>query len=221
MSYIYPDKCMFCGVPVGDGKVACKECFETIPYISGDTCERCGTEKEYCNCKVGDFAFKQNVSVFYFENSIKKMVYRFKFYKLPQIASVMADFMAKQVSVKYKDITFDLVTFVPVSPLKRVFRGYDQSKLLAKAVAERLGLPMEKTLSRKVFSRSQKYRKGKERRNNVRGKFKASQPLNAKRVLIIDDIMTTGSTLSECARVLKREGVKEVFCSTFAISCKK
>ena len=211
---------MFCGRVLADNNSVCNDCLDSVKYISGDTCERCGVEKEYCNCKVGDFAFKRNIGAFYYAGGVKKMITRLKYYDIPQVADDMSDFMAERVDVKYKDVTFDFVTYVPTSPLKSARYGYDRTYLIAKKISEKTKIPLVRALRKKLFAFDQKYRTAKQRRENVKGKFKPVMQLKGKNILLVDDVMTTGSTLSECARVLKRMGAKQVFCVTFAITLK-
>ena len=219
-NYLFPPRCIFCGAVIETNKTVCNECLNSVIYLSMNTCERCGYETEHCNCKVGDFAFKRNIGIFYYKGGIKKTIFRLKYYDFPQVAGTMSEFMSERIGVKYKDITFDFVTFVPTSPLKTAYYGYDRMQLIAKKISEKLELPLIPTMRRKVLSFDQKYKTAKQRRENIKGKFKPITNVKAKNVLLVDDVMTTGSTLSECARVLKRMGVKQVFCVTFAITLK-
>ena len=221
MSYLYPDKCNFCGKLTADGIPVCKECLSKLSTVSQNSCIRCGADIEYCNCKVGDFAFLRNISFFHYEGPAATLVKRMKFNDSPQLCGFMADFMVKQIRDKYNDFTFGFVTYVPSSRLKLAGKGYNGAKLLAERVAAQLSLPLKTVLKKKFSLRSQKSSKKTDRRKNVRGKFIPLHTFNAETVLLIDDIMTTGSTMSECARVMKNAGAGEILCSTFAITLKK
>lgn len=221
MSYLFPDKCGFCGKVVEPGKNVCKDCLSKLSVVSANACTRCGADVEYCNCKVGDFAYSRNISFFHYEGPALMAVIRMKYHSSPQLAGFMADFMVNQIRDKYNDFTFDFVTFVPSFRLKYAKRGYNTAGLLAEKIASALNLPLKTVLKKKFSLKAQKYQKKSMRRKNVRNKFEAICDLKGTRVLLIDDIVTTGSTMSECAKTMKKAGAKEVLCSTFAITLKK
>ena len=124
------------------------------------------------------------------------------------------------MQLQKQDMTqFDILTWAPISPFRRLKRGYDQCELLAQAVAEELGLTAVRTLKkvRNVPPQST-IRGAAARRANVLGAYRAVSdvPLQGKRILLLDDIITTGATVSECARVLLTAGAKEVYCGAVA-----
>lgn len=104
---------------------------------------------------------------------------------------------------------FDFVTYVPMAARERRKRGFNQARVLARGVARRLGLPMKRTLIKAEQTRPQAGLPAKERRKNLQGAFRAV-PSNGGRVLLVDDICTTGSTAEECARTLKGAGYSSV-----------
>lgn len=221
VSYLFPNKCIVCSELSEDGKAICRNCYKKLPVTSGRICERCGREELYCNCKIGDFAFVRNISLYRYEDSAKKLLLNFKYHNKPQLAVYMGHKMSKLISVMYKDIKFDYITYVPMTHLKLFSRGYNQAKLLAEQISKDIRVPIAPLLIKKLSLRSQKYTRGKNRRDNVKNKFKSIQILNSKTVLLIDDVMTSGSTLSECAYALKKANADKVYCATFAITCKK
>ena len=114
---------------------------------------------------------------------------------------------------------FDLVTWVPVSRKRRRTRGYDQAELLCRETARELGMQPLLTLEKCTDNRAQSSLSGAEERfENAKGAYRAVQPerFAGKRVLLIDDIVTTGATMSECARVLRKAGAAEVVCAALA-----
>ena len=220
--YIYISGCIFCGKKLNAGDRVCRECIESLPLITGEICTRCGLETVNCNCKVGDFAFESNVAPYRYDGSVKSIVKRMKFSKLPQLLKPMFDDMLATFRRRYDLISFDAVTYVPADTLSRLERGFDQSEELAHKFSQSLGIPMRKTLEKKYGTRPQKAMKTlNQRRGNVRGKFKAISDVKGLTLLLVDDVATTGSTLSECAKTLRRAGAKQVFCITYAITCKK
>ena len=116
---------------------------------------------------------------------------------------------------------YDLVTWVPLSRRRLRERGYDQARLLAKATAKELGLPLTPTLHKQRNTQPQSGTgDAAKRRANITGAYrmKRGADVAGKRVLLIDDIVTTGATLSECARVLGKAGAEQVVCATVARS---
>jgi predicted amidophosphoribosyltransferase len=118
-----------------------------------------------------------------------------------------------------REDTFDLITWVPISRIRRLRRGYDQVELLAYAVCAELGVEPVSTLRKIRHNRAQSGIVGQaHRRANVLGVYTAVEPEKFidKRILLLDDIITTGATISECARVLLTAGAKEVHCAAVA-----
>ena len=118
---------------------------------------------------------------------------------------------------------FDVLTWVPVSRLRKFFRGYDQVELLANSVGQELEMIPVPLLKKIRNNRQQSRIKGEaERRANVLGAFGVTdaEAIRGKRILLLDDIVTTGATASECARVLLTAGAKEVYCAAVAAARK-
>ena len=118
---------------------------------------------------------------------------------------------------------FDEFTWVPVSPLRRFRRGYDQARLLAEAVGAEIGMKPKKLLRKHRHNRPQSSLTGEERRGNVLGVYEMhpKYSVKGKRILLIDDVFTTGATAEECARVLLTAGAKSVSCGTVAAAQKQ
>lgn len=222
MSLLYPDKCHYCSKLIVNSKTGiCDECASNLPIIKGDICERCGAELCDCNCKKGDFAFNSNISLMRFEGPAKSLVSRMKFGKIPQLTVFMGNEMSSLIKRKYQLCNFDAITYVPMNKLKQISRGFNQAELLALIIGEALNIPVVKTLNKKFSFSSQKARSRKDRFKKIKGAFIPISTFDYKNVLVIDDIITTGATLSECAYVLKKSGVQSVYCATFALTCKK
>jgi ComF family protein len=141
-------------------------------------------------------------------------VHRFKFADLSSLAGVMAASMAAMV-----DWQVDAVVPVPLTPPRERQRGYNQSRLLAKVIAERIDAPLLPALRRRGHSHPQaRSQSAEERRRNVRDAFEArtSEPVSGLGLLLVDDVATTGATLDACARALLSAGAREVTAVTFA-----
>lgn len=224
LSYaLFPRRCELCGEVVALSEERCEDC-RAQHRITGDTCEICGCEKEQCSCGKNPkkLAYKQVVAPYYFENSIAKAVHRFKFYGYTELSDAMAGEIADTVRDKYSEIKFDYITYVPMSKKKLRKRGYNQSQLLAKDIAEKLEIPLADLLVKSIETPSQRGSSAKERSRNLYGAFDIADnaDLADKTILLIDDVKTTGSTLSECSATLKSAGAT-VYCAVLAITKKK
>lgn len=116
-------------------------------------------------------------------------------------------------------IFFDVVSFVPITKKREGWRGYNQAEILAKAIAEYFGKPLAPTLKKIKETKTQVGLPKKKREQNLKGVFKlaANKPgVEGKRVLLVDDVVTTGTTLNECARVLKSAGARSIWAITVA-----
>ena len=149
-------------------------------------------------------------AVWYYEEDVRRSMLRFKFRRAAYLAPKYAGMLAPRLKGQE---SFDLLAWVPISRRRRFRRGYDQCELLAKALSRELGIPHQRVLRKVRHTPPQStLRTLEERRANVLGAFRVCRgaDLRGKRVLLVDDIRTTGATIQECARVLYTAGAKEV-----------
>ena len=160
------------------------------------------------------------IAPFYYEKDVKDSLHRFKFFFCAGYARAYAPYLADLIREEFGD-GFYLLTWAQTSRKNIKKRGYDQAKLLAQAVGKLLGVRPVRTL-RKVRNAPPQSLAGnaEKRRKNIAGAYAVWKParFQGKRVLIIDDIITTGSTVSECARMLGKAGANQVLCATVARS---
>lgn len=213
---IFPNRCICCGRICTD-RFFCKDCDGKIQRIDRKLCERCGLPVSICCCKRNFYYFRSVISCFENADDAKTAFYRFKFGGHRAAAVYFTNAMTALVKERYRDISFDLVTAVPSHPKTVRERGYDQVLPLAKQLAANLKLPFKALLTQPEFTVKQHDSAGTAARfSNVRDKYRARSDgsVAGKTVLLIDDIKTTGATLSECARELKLAGAEEVYCVT-------
>ncbi|HEX3038672.1 MAG TPA: ComF family protein [Caproiciproducens sp.] len=205
---IFPPRCVFCGAVVPGGLPVCKACEGHIPYARAIKYMNIPDTGKTIICTVP----------YSYSGQVRESIIRFKFQNQKQFASFFAEKVAEQIRIGYPDIRFDMVTCVPISAKRRKTRGYNQSELIAADAALRLGLPYRECLAKVSDNREQHKLSEKERRRNVRGVYRqlCAEETAGKRVLLIDDIVTTGATLCECASVLYRNGAEEVACAAIA-----
>ncbi len=199
---LFPPKCVLCG--------------RLLQKDETDLCRRCRIETpEYTRRRFPIPFVAQWSALWYYDGNVRQSLLRYKFGGKRSYASVYGRLLA----IKLQDVPFDLLTSVPVSARRRRKRGYDQVALLANAVGRELGRPPAALLRKTRDNPPQSGIQGRaQRKANVLGVYKAVSPdaLAGKRILLLDDIITTGATVSECARVLLSAGAKEVVCAAVA-----
>lgn len=208
LDILFPPRCVFCRKILHTSRrTVCDSCLEKLPFTGS-----------HCSQK-GDF-FSICVSPLYYEDEVRESILRFKFKEATGYAStyglLMADCIRRELSGRY-----DLISWVPLSKGRYKERGYDQAMLLALAAALELDDVAVSTLEKTAeVARQSRMGSPEKRRANIMGAYSVpdKELVEGKRILLIDDIITSGSTLSECARTLKTAGAKEVLCATIARS---
>lgn len=207
LDLFFPPKCIFCGKLLKNGEVTiCVKCQDGLPYTQGQDMILSGDYYDEC------------ISPLFYKGDVRKSLHRFKFGGMSGNAEYYGRLLADCVRDRYTG-KYDIITWVPLSTARARTRGYDQAMLLACAAALELGDVAAETLKKTRDAQAQSELGAKEvRRANISGAYEvADQELIAgKRVLIIDDIVTTGATLSECARTLLLSGAESVICAAVA-----
>lgn len=220
---VFPKKCINCGEIIDDGEFLCDVCYEAVTEIdSSKRCLSCGMEKKNCDCKRYVFHFEGCVAPFANDGVMRKVAYSFKFRRKFYYGEFFSQRMALCVKNELRDVKFDGVCCVPMSPKKRLKRGYNQCEILARRISDILGVPyIENALTCRGSVRSQHELTKEERFRNVRGLYNYKCRNDGKILLLVDDIKTTGATLDECARQLLFSGANRVYCVTALISLNK
>nr|MBQ8243911.1 ComF family protein [Oscillospiraceae bacterium] len=205
LSILFPPKCVLCGT--------------LLQKEETDLCNSCRIHTpEYPNGKRTVQFLDSFTAVWYYESSVRSSLLRFKFRGARAYAGCYGRLLAMKL-LEAEPEGFDCLTWIPVSRLRRLRRGYDQVELLARAVGKELGMRPVPMLRKIRHNRPQSGIAGAaERRANVLGAYRVTDPEAAagRRVLLLDDILTTGATASEAARVLKTAGAREVHCAAVA-----
>lgn len=221
-SVFHPKTCAGCGAIIDEDEALCDYCYEMlVRYDLSDRCIKCGSDKKNCRCSRRVFHFDGCVAPFENTGAAQKAVYSFKFARKMNIGEFLGEQMAICVKSEYHDIKFDGVCFVPMLKIKRLRRGFNQSRVLAEKIADLLGLPLCNLLVCLKYAPSQHGLKAKERFLNVKGMYAAVGQAKGKTLLLVDDIKTTGATLDECAKQLLLSGAAAVYCVTALISVGK
>lgn len=199
MSLLFPEKCILCGRILERGEM--------------DLCHTCRVEAPECPVGKQKRTFLDSwVAIWYYKDYIRSSILRYKFHHARHYAHGYGRLLAMKLSREHPE-GFDLLTWVPISPLRKLVRGYDQVELLARAVGRELGMEPVRCLRKIRHNRPQSTISGPaERRANVLGVYRMDRhpDVRGKRILLLDDIITTGATAGECARVLLTAGAAEV-----------
>ena len=203
--YLFPPKCVLC------------RCL--LDRDDTDLCRRCRAETDgYPQGKLKLQFIDRAAAVWYYKDNVRKALHRYKFRRAGFLAEPFGKMVAMKVlTEELADV--DLITWVPISPLRKLIRGYDQDELLARVIGRELGVPSVCLLKKIRHNRAQSGITGyAKRRANVLGVYAPADRtgIGGKRILLVDDILTTGATASECARVLLTAGAEEVNCAVVA-----
>lgn len=226
---VFPPKCIFCNtlLPLKTEIEICDRCYKSVPFIKGKVCSKCGQPihtpygPEQCiDCRKTFHYFEQGTSVFEYKGVVREALVRYKFFGKKRYSKTLGKLMAIELKEMKNWPIFDIIVYTPLYRKKLLTRGYNQAELLAKVIAKELGCSVGKNILCKTKdtlpqSTLSKY----ERRKNVKGAFAicAVQYFNNMNVLLVDDVYTTGATVNECARLLKKRHAKSVYVVTAAI----
>ncbi len=205
LDLLFPPKCAFCGRVMDDpGDGICPTCVKELPW-SGGRSRKC------------DFVSSVTAPLYY-EGTVREAILRYKFNAAPARGAVFGRVLARELTRREIN-DYDLITWAPLNPKRKRRRGYDQAQLIAQAAARSLGAEAVCLLQKIRNAPPQSgIRTPEKRRANVSGCYAVidRELVKDKRVLIIDDVITTGATVSECARMLMLAGAKSVRAASLA-----
>ena len=205
LDLLYPPRCMICQRFIEPKeKPVCRACLDRLPEYEG-----ADPQVKYA---------QRCVATFFYEKDLREAFLRFKFQNRDHYADQFGKWMCVTIRDKLEG-RYDCITWAPVSRRRRRSRGYDQSELLCREIAKRLGLEPVRLLRKTRNPPAQSTMADPAgRRANVSGAYEPERAarLDGRRVLLIDDIVTTGATLAECSRVLRTAGASDVVYAAFA-----
>jgi ComF family protein len=225
---LFPDECRVCEQPLQEiSRVpVCRTCLaKPEPLAAEYFCVQCRSpflsrfpldEEGRCAlCRRGVRGFDAAYSFGFYDAELRKLIHVFKYGRVPTLAAPLGKLLARAVP---HDQTFDVIVPVPLHWRKRWQRGFNPAELLAREVSRRTQAPVENALRRVKNTSAQAGLTSSKRRLNVSGAFQAKRhaTLDGRRVLLIDDVMTTGATAASCARALHRAGARQVTLMTLA-----
>ena len=224
---VYPRRCCVCHVPVEDG-CFCQGCAGALPWVEAPYCKVCGevydgalTREFRCtNCSGRRLEFEFAVAACHAEEATRELIHQFKYERRLHLRGALATLLLRTLEeprLVGENLAEWLLVPVPLHPSREVDREYNQSWELCQRLSMLTGIPAAKALRRTRETDPQAGLDREERLKNLRGAFAVQKParwrppieLLGRRILLVDDVFTTGATTNECARVLRREGGAE------------
>jgi ComF family protein len=227
VSRLYPATCTICRKHVRTGEYLCEICEAKIVRIVPPFCEQCSEPFEgsintaftCANCAHRTFYFTAAVAAYRGRGIVRDVIHEFKYNRQIHLRHLVARGLCAALDDdRLRSQQFDLIVPVPLHPARQRERGFNQASLLAKLLSAQTSIPCRPLLKRVRYTTTQTALDRSERMENLHNAFRLRKNADVRglRVLLIDDVLTTGSTLSECARVLKRAGASSVHAATAA-----
>lgn len=207
IAFALPAFCISCESKLKERcKIICPACFDQLPVLPEKYIEVLIKEIEHPH-------FDSLYIKYQFARQFQKLIYLFKY----QRAIILAKYFAERIAPIIKINNFDYITGIPLNPIKEKERGYNQSALIAKELGEYLNIPVNNALIKRIKNTPSQTKLNRDQRiENVKNAFESNLNLIDKKIILVDDIITTGSTINECAHVLKKQGAKKVIAVALA-----
>lgn len=218
LDILFPSRCPFCGEFIMWNELCCDVCRDTLASANDVICRKCGQDKCCCGKETRFFDTVYG-SYFFDEKPVTSAVYRFKHEGESSFADLSAADIAERIGAEGTPLP-DFIVPVPMGRKKRIARGHNQAELFGKSLSRALGIPMRRDILFKYDTKDeQHFHTEKERRERVKDLFYGGgENLSGKRILLCDDVMTTGSTLNRCAEILKGAGAESVIAAVCAVT---
>jgi competence protein ComFC len=226
-SLLYPPVCTICGANIRAGEYLCDQCEAKTVRIVAPFCQTCSepfqgaiTNAFTCaNCAHRTIHFDAAVAAYRSRGIVREIIHHFKYRRQIYLRHLVARWLgAALIDERLRVCRFDILIPVPLHPARQRERGFNQANLLAQLLSAQISIQSKPALERIRYTTTQTALDRAERMENLHNAFRLRKNMDVRglRVLLIDDILTTGSTLSECARVLKRAGAISVHAATAA-----
>jgi competence protein ComFC len=226
-SLLYPASCVVCSSDIDRSEYLCRDCDDRATRIVPPFCAKCSepfqgaiTQEFRCaNCEHRTLHFDAAAAAYRSRGIVRRLIHEFKYGRQRYLRHPLAGWLFETMAdSRLRGRPFDLIAPVPLHPARERERGFNQAALLAELVAGKLAVPVRPVLERVRYTTTQTVHDRAERMENLEDAFRLRKKADVRdsRVLLIDDVLTTGSTLSECARILKEAGAISVHAATAA-----
>jgi competence protein ComFC len=223
LSFVYPEVCQICGEAraAPEESFLCADCRASARFIQPPFCERCGlpfegaitNSFECSNCRGREWFFSQARSAIVARDQMLEVIHRYKYQRALWFEPFLADLLIRRALPELGKSKWTRIVPVPLHPTKQREREFNQAERLGRRLSASTGIPLDAgLLCRRVATRTQTLLSREERLTNVRNAFvaRAGARLHGERIVLVDDVFTTGATTSACAKVLKAAGAGEV-----------
>ena len=225
LEILYPARCPICHGILKGGDGICPLCRKRLIYITEPKCKKCGkqiekAELEYCkDCMRFPHSFDKGCAVFAYDTIMRRSIVMFKYHNRREYAKVYAKEMQRHCAYFLKQAKPDVILPVPIHKQKLRQRGFNQAELVAKELGNLLNIPVDaKYLIRKEKTVPQKELTRQQRKKNLKEAFAIGEKGKYyKRVLLVDDIYTTGATMDAISEILREQGTKNIFFLTICV----
>ena len=227
LALLYPSACAICSAKLDVHQYLCRECEAKLVRIKPPFCSKCSepfpgaitTPFDCANCAHRTLYFENAVAAFRSRGLARRVILDFKYGGQIHLRHLVASWLFTALAdERLRSREFDLIVPVPLHPARERERGFNQAALLAELLSARMSIEARPVLERIRYTTTQTAFDRTERMENLRGAFRLQKNVDVRRlrVLLVDDVLTTGSTLSECARILRRGGARSVHAATAA-----
>lgn len=236
LDFILPRECVVCFSILRDSQkdFICDDCFNKIEIVQYPYCKVCGrpfiskealaySPEHLCfQCREKRFHFNSARAAGVYSGILKELIHIYKFQKKRALGKLLSEIMIAHLNNRFERIDFDTIIPVPLHKKRLRVRGFDQSLLLGINIGKQIGVPvLADNLTRYRHTKPQLELKVNERFKNVRDAFRVigKEKIKDKNILLIDDVFTTGATVNECSRILKKEGARKVDVFVLSMTC--
>lgn len=221
---LYPRRCPVCHeILKNQDRMICERCEQELIPISEPRCFKCGkpvsAAEEYCrDCLENRHVFDRGRGIFVYDERMRRSLVRYKYYGCREYGDFYSRAMCLYARKELALWKPDLIVPVPIHKSKERLRGFNQAAYLAEKISRFTGIPADSALVQKVRkTKSQKKLTARQRQENLRKAFRVERKLTGLKILIVDDVYTTGSTMDAMARCLREKGAKNVYFLTVCI----
>ena len=218
----FPPQCFSCNKRIEDSAILCEKCSDELVRVKENLCVFCNKDtlgSLICEECKKEYPFDEVVCAYSFNLPIQRMIHHFKYNEFKKIGTFLGYKLAEIISTYSFISETDYIIPVPLHKTKKRFRGFNQSEIIAKAISVKLNIPILKNvLTREKFTQTQTRLKKHEREKNVANAFKLENfgTIKNKTLLLVDDVLTTGSTMKSIVLLLKENLAKHIYICTLA-----
>ena len=225
LDLLYPRRCPVCSeIVMPKGNLICPDCMEKLAFVRRPVCKCCGKEiispeAEYCfDCTRHPHSFDSGMALINYNDTASRSMALIKYHGRREYLDFYSEAMFRRFGPAIRRLSPDCIIPVPVHKSRLKKRGFNQAEIVAKVLSENTGIAMDAGAVKRIKATSpQKELGDKGRKRNIRGAFAVQKNVKGENIVLIDDIYTTGSTLDEAARVLKKAGAENVYFLTVSI----